>query len=153
METENNNWGQSVTGVLIRDNKVLLGRHTYGSGQGRLIIPGGYVKNDESPQEAVKREFLEEVNVVIEPKEIIGVRFNMRDWYIAFAVDYVSGEAQSDNNENSEVLWVDVDEALERDDVPELTKKLVRCALHRENGFKSIPYNGRHTPCSLYGVE
>ena len=30
MGTENTNWGQSVTGVVIRDDKVLLARHTYG---------------------------------------------------------------------------------------------------------------------------
>lgn len=33
MESGNTNWGQSVTGVVVRDNKVLLARHTYGSGK------------------------------------------------------------------------------------------------------------------------
>lgn len=27
---ENTNWSQSVTGIVIRDSKVLLARHTYG---------------------------------------------------------------------------------------------------------------------------
>ena len=45
MNTENTNWGQSVTAVVIKDNKVLLARHTYGGGKGMLIIPGGYVEN------------------------------------------------------------------------------------------------------------
>ena len=53
---ENTNWSQSVTGIVIRDNKVLLARHTYGPGKGKLIVPGGYVKWQESPQEALKRE-------------------------------------------------------------------------------------------------
>ena len=48
---ENTNWGQSVTGVAIKDNKVLLARHTYGGGKGKLIIPGGYVNKGETPQE------------------------------------------------------------------------------------------------------
>ena len=30
---ENTNWSQSVTGIVIRDNKVLLARHTYGPGK------------------------------------------------------------------------------------------------------------------------
>lgn len=30
MENGNTNWGQSVTGVVIREHKVLLARHTYG---------------------------------------------------------------------------------------------------------------------------
>ena len=41
---ENTNWSQSVTGIVIRDNKVLLARHTYGPGKGKLIVPGGYVR-------------------------------------------------------------------------------------------------------------
>lgn len=28
------NWGQSVAGVVIKENKVLLARHTYGNGKG-----------------------------------------------------------------------------------------------------------------------
>ena len=40
MSSENTNWGQSVTGVVIKDGKVLLARHTYGSGKNMLILPG-----------------------------------------------------------------------------------------------------------------
>ncbi len=31
MNIENTNWEQSVAGVLIKENKVLLARHTYGN--------------------------------------------------------------------------------------------------------------------------
>ena len=151
MNTENTNWQQSVTAVVIRDNKVLLARHTYGKGAGKLIIPGGYVEFGETPQAAVVREFLEETNITISPKEIIGIRFNMHDWYIAFSADYISGIERSDEDENSEVLWINVNEALERSDVPYLTKSLIKCALSRK-GFKQINHEGSHAPCSLYGV-
>lgn len=152
MENGNTNWYQSVTGVVIRDNKVLVARHTYGSGKGLYIIPGGYVELNETPQEALKREFLEEVSIVIEPKQIIGIRFNMHDWYIAFYAEYISGEAKSDGNENDEVVWMDIDEALSRNDVPDLTKKLVRCALKKDAGFNSLEYSGSNPPNSLYGT-
>ena len=79
MNQENTNWSQSVAGVCIKDGKVLLARHTYGSGKGMLIIPGGYLEFGESPQDAVKREFLEETGVTVEPLKIVGVRFNTRD--------------------------------------------------------------------------
>ena len=49
------NWGQSVTGVVIDGSKVLLARHTYGSGKGKLIVPGGYVEHGETPQQALVR--------------------------------------------------------------------------------------------------
>ena len=60
MGNENTNWGQSVTAVVIRENKVLLARHTYGGGKGMLIIPGGYVNIGETPQDALVREYIEE---------------------------------------------------------------------------------------------
>ena len=153
MEEKNTNWCQSVTGVVIKNGKVLLARHTYGGGAGKLIIPGGYVNVGETPQDALKREFMEETNIVVEPVEIIGIRFNMKDWYIAFKAEYVSGEATSDNDENSEVVWMDVKEALEREDVPELTKKLVEAAVSGIGGLQKKEYESKsHAPYSLYCV-
>ena len=76
MENNNTNCGQSVAGVVIREGKVLLARHTYGDGRGLLIVPGGYVEYGETPQDALKREFLEETSIVVEPKRIIAI-FNI----------------------------------------------------------------------------
>ncbi len=154
MNTENTNWNQSVTGVVIKDGKVLLGRHTYGGGKGMLIIPGGYVNFGETPQDALIREYMEETRVKVNPTDIIGIRFNMHDWYIAFRAEYVSGEATSDGDENSEVIWLAVEEALTREDVPELTKKLIQSALSTESGLSYTAYSGstKHAPYSLYSL-
>lgn len=154
MENENTNWGQSVTGVVIKDGQVLLARHTYGGGKGKLIIPGGYVNFGETPQEALVREYMEETGIVVRPENIIGIRFNMHDWYIAFRAEYVSGEAVSDHQENSEVLWIAVEEALSREDVPELTKKLIQSAAEGESGLQYKDYEGniKQAPYSLYCI-
>ena len=151
MSHENTNWNYSAAGVCIKDGKVLLARHTYGAGKGLLIIPGGYLENGESPEQAVVREFREEVNIAVEVRGLIGMRFNTRDWYAVFRVDYVDGTAQSDGDENSEVLWVDTAEALEREDVPYLTKALVKIALEG-GGMVSLPYESSRQPASLYGA-
>ena len=90
MGNENTNWGQSVTAVVIKENKVLLARHTYGGGKGMLIVPGGYVNSGETPQQALIREYMEETRIEIKPTSIIGIRFNMHDWYIAFKAEYIS---------------------------------------------------------------
>ena len=153
MENGNTNWFQSVTGVVIKDNKVLLARHTYGSGKGLYIVPGGYVEFGEMPQDAVKREIFEETKIVAEPKNIIGIRFNDKDWYVAFSAEYVSGEAVSDDDENDAVVWMDIPEALEREDVPGLTKTLIQCALKDSEGFGQLPYVSRNRPGFLYGVD
>lgn len=152
MKEENTNWFQSVTAVVIKENKVLLARHTYGRGKGKLIVPGGYVNFNETPQEAVIREYYEETNIRIEPHEVIGIRFNQKDWYVAFSADYISGEACSDHDENSEVLWIDVKDALTREDVPDLTKELIRSAINSERGLGHTDYQGsvKSAPYSLY---
>ena len=155
MSHENTNWGQSVTAVVIKDGKVLLARHTYGDGQGKLIVPGGYVQFGETPQNAVKREFLEETKISIEPQNIIAIRFNAHDWYIAFTAEYVGGEAASDHDENDFVVWMDVQEALVRTDVPDLTKELIRSAYNSQQGLVPIPYEGnsKHGKGYLFGLR
>lgn len=154
MENNNTNYGQSVTGIVIKDGKVLLARHTYGDGAGRLIVPGGYVEHGESPQDALVREYLEETGVEVKPENIIGIRFNMHDWYIAFKARYIAGIPCSDGDENSEVLWVDVNDALSRDDVPDLTKKLITSAISEKNGLEYIEYEStKYAPFSFYGQK
>ncbi len=151
MDNDNTNWGQSVTGVVIHRGKVLLARHTYGGGKGKLIIPGGYVEKNETPQAALVREYMEETGVSVEPENIIGIRFNMHDWYIAFRARYISGIPKSDNEENSEVVWVEVEEALQREDVPDLTKKLIQSAVSNNDGLKYTEYESNsNAPFSLY---
>ena len=149
---ENTNWCQSVTGIVLNEGRVLLARHTYGGGAGKLIVPGGYVNRGESPEDAVRREVYEETSITVEPERIVGIRFNRQDWYVAFAARYVDGVPTSDGQENREVLWMDVEEALGRDDVPDLTKKLIECTL-RGGSFGPVPYVGstRNGPYTLYG--
>lgn len=141
MTHENTNWSQSCAAVVIENGKVLLARHTYGAGAGLFIIPGGYVENGEMPQDAVKREYLEETGVTVEPEEIIGIRFNKKDWYVVFKAKYISGKAHSDNDENDSVVWMPVEEALGRDDVPDLTKQLIICHQSPSKGFSEISFN------------
>ncbi|MBR4068282.1 MAG: NUDIX hydrolase [Clostridia bacterium] len=152
MAQENTNWSQSAAAVCIREGKVLLARHTYGSGTGKLIIPGGYVNMGEAPQDAVKREFLEETGVVIEPGELIGVRFNDHDWYVVFLAEYVSGEARSDGEENSEVVWMDPVEAMKREDVPELTKIMIGKAF-QPGAWVQTPFRSSRAGSTLYCAE
>lgn len=143
------NWSQSVAGVCIRDGKVLLARHTYGSGNGKLIIPGGYVKIGELAQDALVREYMEETGITVNPGKLLGMRFSPKDWYAVFTVDYVDGIARSDGDENSEVVWKDIDEALRDETVPDLTKKMIACAASG-NGLELLPYETKNAGSFLF---
>ncbi len=71
-----------------------------------------------------------------------------------FSAEYISGDAVSDYDENSEVIWLDVDEALHREDVADLTKQLIRCAVNAKQGLTMLPYEGnpKHGNGYLYGA-
>ena len=153
MKQDNTSWSQSVAGVVIHEGKVLLVRHTYGVRKGRLIVPGGYALLEESAEDAVRREVMEETGVEVQPEGVIGVRFNHRDWYVAFRCRYVSGTARSDCDENSEALWMPVEEALASEEIPDLTRRLIACAASGRL-MEKIDYDGttKYGPYSFYGV-
>lgn len=50
-------------GFLVKDNKVLLILHKK---SGRWLGPGGHIDKNETPDDALRREFMEEVGLEIE---------------------------------------------------------------------------------------
>ncbi|MBO7583163.1 MAG: NUDIX hydrolase [Treponema sp.] len=148
-DIEKTNWSQSVGGVCIRDGKVLLARHTYGAGKGMFIIPGGYVNFGEIPEETLVREYQEETGITVKAGKLIGMRFSAKDWYAVFEAIYVEGEARSDGDENDQVVWMNPEEALANESVPELTKKMISCAVSGK-GFELTPYNSKTPGRNLY---
>ena len=152
MNASDTQWGKAAACVVLRDGKVLLGRHTYGVGKGLLILPGGYLNHGETPEQAAVREVWEETGVRVETEELVGIRFNAQDWYVIFLARYREGTARAGDEENSEIVWLDAEEALERDDVPDLTKWAIRSVL-RGTGLHLRPYvcEREPDPYTLYG--
>jgi len=63
-----------VVGVLSReDGEMLLIRRGIDPGKGKWALPGGFMEEDESPQEAVLREIEEEIGIKGELAGLIGV--------------------------------------------------------------------------------
>ena len=79
----------SVSGIVVRDNEVLLVRQSYGDTKGLLIIPGGYLSKDEMPNIALEREILEETGIVASTKSLIAIRFSQKDWWAIFTANYI----------------------------------------------------------------
>ena len=122
----------SVGVIVLRENKILLVRHTYGSAAGMLLNPGGFIKQDELPTDAVKREVLEETGVIVNPVGMLSIRCAPKNWYMVFLAEYVSGEPKSDGCENSEAIFMDCDELLRRDDATPTVKTLLKIALNKK---------------------
>jgi 8-oxo-dGTP diphosphatase / 2-hydroxy-dATP diphosphatase len=60
-------------GLIVKDNKILLGMKKRGFGEGRWNGFGGKLEEGESIEEAMKREMFEECQIKIEELKKIGV--------------------------------------------------------------------------------
>ena len=127
----------AVCGILEIDGKILFVRHTYGQAKNRILIPGGYVKEGELPTDAVKREFFEETTVVAEASSVFSIQFKTDQWCVVFLMDHISGEPVSDGYENSEVLLLTPEEAVERPDITNMSRAILKAYIaERENILK-----------------
>lgn len=78
------------------------------------------------PEEAAVREVFEETSITAEVKRMLGIRCDRKTWYLLFEMDYINGIPTSDMNENSEVLFCEISDALTRNDCTEMTKVSLR---------------------------
>jgi 8-oxo-dGTP diphosphatase len=119
----------TVSGVVIRDKNILLVRHTYGFNKDKLHIPGGYVAYGEMPRCAALREIREETGIISEVDKLIAIRFAPKNWWAVFALNYKTGESIADGKEIKESIFLDIQQALKKDDVTETSKHLIIAAM------------------------
>jgi 8-oxo-dGTP diphosphatase len=63
----------TVDVILQRDSKVLMIRRKKDPFKGQLALPGGFVNEGETAEDAMKREAMEETSLEVEPIEILGI--------------------------------------------------------------------------------
>ena len=123
----------TVCGIVEINGKVLLVRHTYGIAKNRILCPGGYVEENELPTRAIEREFLEETGVVVKAKSLLSMQFKSNQWCAIFECEYVSGEPKSDHYENSEVLLLSPEEAINREDITNMSRELLKIYVNNKD--------------------
>ncbi len=62
-----------VAAVIVKDNKIYATQRGYGEFKDYWEFPGGKVEANESLEDALKREIKEELDTIIEIKELIKV--------------------------------------------------------------------------------
>ena len=130
----------AVCGILEIDSKIVLVRHTYGVAKDRLLLPGGYVKENELPTTAVEREIFEETGVVCKTKELYAMQFKSEQWCAVFMMEYILGEPVSDGYENSEIALLSADEALELDDLTNMSREILKAYKEKKTGLTKSDY-------------
>lgn len=122
----------SASCIVIKDDKVLLVKHTYGAAKGKYLIPGGFSEEGEMPQTTAEREVLEETGVTVKAGPLAAVRFTTLEVWCIFLADYVGGEPASDNFENEDAVFMSIEEVLASRLVVETTRELIKTVLGTE---------------------
>lgn len=151
-----NNRHFTVCGIVEIENKILLVRHTYGTAKDRILLPGGFVQENELPTIAAEREILEETGVKTEVKSLLAMQFKPEQWCAVFVMDYISGTPRSDGYENSEVLLLSAEEAVTRPDITNMSREILEMYKSKSNSglVKSsyIPASSDIDNYALFGL-
>jgi 8-oxo-dGTP pyrophosphatase MutT (NUDIX family) len=90
--------------LVVRDNKVLLVRHSYVRG---WLLPGGGVGRAEPPADAVLRELKEEIGLVrSSPPEFVGLYSRRTGWVTNVIALYRVDDAEFNFRSNFEIREV-----------------------------------------------
>ena len=109
-----------VTGALVRDGKVLLVKRAPNmrSYPGVWDLFGGHIEGEESPEDALCREAMEELGIEIESFHLLGVIHDPVEpaEVMVFAVTRWVGEpVNAAPDEHTDIGWYSADELPESD--------------------------------------
>ncbi len=119
-------------GLVIKDNKILLIKKKGGPYDGKLDLPGGTIEFNESIEDALKRELLEEVGIEILDYNLFDVVSTNIKWIYKdelvetkhIAILYLINDYKNDIKENIEITEINDDSmGAEYFDISKLTKK------------------------------
>ncbi|MFN2360940.1 MAG: Nudix family hydrolase [Marinobacter sp.] len=119
-----------AVGAIFRNGKVLIARRPEHIHQGGLLeFPGGKVEADESVQQALVREILEETGLRIvadDLEPVIEVRHDYGDKRVFLDVwRALSADGEAQGCEGQEIRWLDVGE-LNDADFPAANRPIIR---------------------------
>lgn len=119
---------RSIAGIAMREGRILVAKRKEGGAIGlRWEFPGGKVEEGESDEEALKREFDEELGIAIRPLSLIGKSSfqsgsgerELAAWLVDIPQDGIM-----ELREHSDIAWVTIQE-LERIDLADSDRKLI----------------------------
>ena len=92
----------SCRGIIIRDNKLVVMQREK-KGRKYCTFPGGHVEENETNEECVVRELMEEFGIVVKPRKLIYGFESKGSMQGFFVLDWISGDIhKTDGEENRE---------------------------------------------------
>lgn len=109
-----------VVGVVVRqEDEILLVEPARGVARGRWTLPGGFVNFFEDPEDAARREVLEETGLTVEDLSLVGTvtYTHRRSPYPILGLGYTARASTRQvtirEEEIAKAVWMDPEEALE----------------------------------------
>lgn len=106
------NASPAVQGLLERDGRLLLARRAIDPRRGHWDLPGGFLRETETPEDGLVREFREETALEVEPVRILQIDIEPYDGSYVFSVTYlVRGDGEPvPADDVAELRWFGPDE-------------------------------------------
>lgn len=101
-----------VAAIIKRDNKIFATQRGSGEFQGGWEFPGGKIEPGETPQKALIREIIEELDTTIQVNELVDiVEYDYPKFHLSmhcFLCELVSGDLTL--KEHQDAKWLDKNE-------------------------------------------
>ena len=104
----------TVDVILERESKILMVRRKKDPYKDHLALPGGFVNEGETVEDAMKREAMEETSLEIHPIDVLGVYSDPRRdprkhiVTVVFVGIIVSGDLRA-NDDAASIEWIQLD--------------------------------------------
>ena len=150
-ERYNTGYNVGVGGAVVKDGRLLLVRRASRRGRGNWQVPGGFVEQDETMEQAVVREVEEEAGVTAKVEGVLGIRNRCdadsgNSMYVVMLLSPVSGAPQPDLKEVDQAGYFTMQEIEELEQVPPVNIEIAKRALdanHRLLSPRTVTQVGR----------
>jgi 8-oxo-dGTP diphosphatase len=111
--TKYSNPTPTVDVILQRDSKVLMIKRKKEPFKDRLALPGGFVNEGETVEEAMRREAMEETSLQVEPIDLLGVysdpkRDPRRHIVTVVFIGIIVGGSSSAGDDAASIEWLKI---------------------------------------------
>ncbi len=134
-----------VSCIAIKDNRIAMIKkvNSLYATYNKLIPPGGHVESYENLEDACKREVLEETGLIVDNLKLHGVvtfRNRFKDYHSVcffFIAESVEGKISTKEPEKQTSHWLNLDNLLNSESVPNYHKALLDEIIFKKNFVKA----------------